>query len=252
MRKRLYEIIEVADETDKISYYYDLLMLIAIAVSIIPLTFKHTCKLFFYTDIITTGIFIIDYIFRLITADYKLNDKSFMSFIKYPFTVWAIIDLISILPTLTMLNSSFKLFRLFRVIRILRVFKVFKALRYSKSVNIIAKVIKNSKDALLVVFTFAMSYIVISALVIFAIEPESFDSFFDAIYWATVLLTTIGYGDILPVTVVGKIITMISSIFGIAIVALPAGIITSGYIAVLKRRRIRRIKRRKINNFSLK
>ena len=66
MRKRLYEIIEVADETDKISYYYDILMLIAIAVSIIPLTFKHTCKLFFYTDIITTGIFIIDYIIHII------------------------------------------------------------------------------------------------------------------------------------------------------------------------------------------
>ena len=247
MRKRLYEIIEVSNETDKISYYYDILMLIAIAFSIIPLTFKDTCNFFLYTDIITTIIFIIDYIFRFITADYKLNDKSIMAFIKYPFTPWAIIDLISILPGLSILNSSFKLFRLFRIIRIIRVLKVFKALRYSKSVNIIAKVIKNSKDALFVVFSFAMSYIVISALVIFAIEPESFDSFFDALYWATVLLTTIGYGDILPVTVVGKIITMLSSIFGIAIVALPAGIITSGYIAVLKRRRIkiRRIRRKR-------
>ena len=253
MRKRLYEIIEVSDETDRVSYYYDLFMLITILVSIIPLAFKnHTdYKLFLYTDIITTVIFIIDYIFRFITADYKLNDKSILSFIKYPFTLWAIIDLISILPTLTMLNSGFKLFRIFRVFRILRVLKVFKALRYSKSVNIIAKVIKKSKDALFVVFSFAMFYILISALIIFNIEPESFESFFDALYWATVLLTTIGYGDILPVTVVGKIITMVSSIFGIAIVALPAGIITSGYIAILKKqRRIIRIRkgRRKLKN----
>ena len=108
-----------------------------------------------------------------------------------------------------------------------------------------------SKDALFVVFSFAMFYILISALIIFNIEPESFESFFDALYWATVLLTTIGYGDILPVTVVGKIITMVSSIFGIAIVALPAGIITSGYIAILKKqRRIIRIRkgRRKLKN----
>ena len=112
-------------------------------------------------------------------------------------------------------------------------------------------VIKKSKDALFVVFSFAMFYILISALIIFNIEPESFESFFDALYWATVLLTTIGYGDILPVTVVGKIITMVSSIFGIAIVALPAGIITSGYIAILKKqRRIIRIRkgRRKLKN----
>ena len=76
----------------------------------------------------------------------------------------------------------------------------------------------------------AFSYILISALVIFNVEPDSFESFFDAIYWATISLTTVGYGDIYPVTNAGRIITMISSILGIAIVALPAGIITAGYL----------------------
>ena len=70
----------------------------------------------------------------------------------------------------------------------------------------------------------------VSALVIFNVEPDSFDTFFDAIYWATVSLTTMGYGDIYPITTAGRIITMVSSIFGIAIVALPAGIITAGYM----------------------
>ena len=70
----------------------------------------------------------------------------------------------------------------------------------------------------------------ISALVVFNVEPDSFGSFFDAIYWATVSLTTVGYGDIYPVSTLGRIITMVSSIFGIAIVALPAGIITAGYM----------------------
>ena len=70
----------------------------------------------------------------------------------------------------------------------------------------------------------------ISALIVFNVEPESFKSFGEAIYWATVSLTTVGYGDIAPVTTVGRVVTIISSIFGIVIVALPSGIITAGYL----------------------
>lgn len=76
----------------------------------------------------------------------------------------------------------------------------------------------------------AIGYVLISALVIFNVEPETFDNFFEAVYWATVSLTTMGYGDIYPVTTIGRIVTMISSFVGIAIVALPAGIITAGYM----------------------
>lgn len=76
----------------------------------------------------------------------------------------------------------------------------------------------------------AIAYIVVSALVIFNVEPDSFETFFDAIYWATVSLTTVGYGDIYPVSTIGRIVTMISSVFGIAIIALPSGIITGGYL----------------------
>ena len=99
--------------------------------------------------------------------------------------------------------------------------------------SIIINVMKNSKEALLAVCTLAIGYIIISALIIFNIEGDSFETFFDAIYWATVSLTTVGYGDIYPITTAGRIITMISSIFGIAIVALPAGIITAGYMDAL-------------------
>lgn len=91
-------------------------------------------------------------------------------------------------------------------------------------------VFRRSKEPLIAVCTLAGAYILVSALVIFNVEPDSFDTFFDAIYWATVSLTTMGYGDIYPITTAGRIITMISSIFGIAIVALPAGIITAGYM----------------------
>ena len=233
MRKRLFEIIEISKDGDRISTAYDVLMMLAIVVSIVPLALKGTYIVFTYTDIITTALFIIDYIFRLITADLKLKKGGVLSFIKYPFTFWALIDLVSILPGITILNNGFKLFRLFRIFRTFRVFRVFKALRYSKSIVIILKVIKSSKDALIAVCTLALGYILISALVIFNVEGDSFGSFFDAVYWATVSLTTVGYGDIYPVSTAGRVITMISSMFGIAIVALPAGIITAGYMDAL-------------------
>lgn len=94
---------------------------------------------------------------------------------------------------------------------------------------------KESKDSLVAVCLLAIGYILVSALVIFDVEPESCKSFFEAIYWATVSLTTVGYGNIYPVSALGRIITMVSSVFGIAIVALPAGIITAGYMTELQK-----------------
>ena len=116
----------------------------------------------------------------------------------------------------------------------MRVLRVFKGLRYSNNFVIIGNVIRNSKKSLVAVVTLAAGYILISALVIFNVEPDSFNTFFDAVYWATVSLTTVGYGDIYPVSVLGRIITMASSILGIAIVALPAGIITAGYMTEIQ------------------
>ena len=77
-------------------------------------------------------------------------------------------------------------------------------------------------------------YVLISALIILNIEPESFTDFFEAVYWATVSLTTMGYGDIYPISSLGRAFTMVSAIFGIAIIALPAGIITAGYMDILQ------------------
>ena len=142
----------------------------------------------------------------------------------------AIVDLVSILPTITVLSSGLRLLRLFRLFRTLKVFRTFKIFRYSKSFEIIVNVFRKQKKVLSAVATMAVAYILISALVIYNIEPESFETFFDAIYWATISLTTVGYGDIYPVTTIGRIVTMVSSIFGIAIIALPSGVITAGYL----------------------
>lgn len=109
-------------------------------------------------------------------------------------------------------------------------FRVFKAFRYSRNIKLITNVLKRQRQALSLVAYFALAYIFVSALIVFNIEPESFDHFFDAIYWSTTTLTTIGYGDVFVRTDLGRLVTMISAFFGIAIVALPAGIITAGYM----------------------
>lgn len=238
-RKRIYEVIEAATDGDRLSSIYDSCILITVIVSLIPLAFKEQTPLFMAIDKVTVTIFIIDYILRWITADYKFGKNELKSFIKYPFTFMALVDLLSILPSITLMSSAFKVFRVFRMLKVMRVFRtmrvfrVFKAARYSKSMEIIGNVIKNSKSALAAVGTLAVLYVLISALVVFNIEPDTFNDFFEAIYWATVSLTTVGYGDIYPVTSVGKFVAMISSVFGIAIVALPAGIITAGYMEEL-------------------
>lgn len=230
MRKKIYEIIEPAEAGNRLSNAYDLLMMATIIVSIIPLAFKETMALFHWIDYVTVIIFIADYLLRLFVADIKMK-KSAASFVLYPLTPMAMIDLISILPSLTVLSSGFRLLKLFRLLRTLKVLRLLKFLRYSKTFGVVANVFKKQKKILSAVATMAVGYILISALVIYNIEPESFETFFDAIYWATISLTTVGYGDIYPVTDIGRMVTMISSIFGIAIVALPAGVITAGYMA---------------------
>lgn len=226
-RRRLYEVIEVADDSDKLSGFYDVFMMITIIISIIPLAFKSSYLIFNIIDRITVIIFIFDYLLRLITADYKLN-KGVKSFVLYPFTLMAIVDILAILPSLMIVNSGLRLLKVIRLLRTLRVFRVFKAIRYSNNIQMILGVFKRTKESLLVVCGIAVMYTLVSALVIFNVEPDTFDNFFEAVYWATVSLTTMGYGDIYPVSVAGRIVTMISSFMGIAIVALPAGIITSG------------------------
>ncbi|MBQ7034985.1 MAG: ion transporter [Clostridia bacterium] len=234
MRKKLFSIIEPVDNGNKLSNIYDFIMMTTIVISVVPLAFKETNTVFLWIDYITVSIFILDYFLRLITADYKLK-KSAVSFFIYPITPMAIIDLVSILPSISVLNSGFRLLKLFRLLRTLKVLRAFKFLRYSKSFDIIASVFKKQRKVLSAVATMAVAYILVSALVIYNVEPESFETFFDAIYWATISLTTVGYGDIYPVTTIGRIVTMVSSAFGIAIIALPSGVITAGYLAEINK-----------------
>lgn len=145
IRKRIFEITEQSKDGDRISYIYDTVMLVAIITSIIPLTFSHDHPIFKSMETITVTLFIIDYLFRWITADLRLGKKGW-SFAIYPFTGWAIIDLLSILPGLAVLGRGFKLLRITRLLRILRLFKL---IRYSDKIQVFGKVIVKERCALL-------------------------------------------------------------------------------------------------------
>ena len=226
MRQRLFSLINN-------SRIYDWIMICAITLSVLPLVFKSPPAVFQITDRVTVFLFIADYIGRWITADLSGSRSGPRAFLTYPIWPMAIIDLLTILPSLAPVNSAFRALRMLRLIRTLRVFKFF---RYSRNVQILSNVFWQQRQSLLAVGALAVGYIVISALVIFQIEPDTFDDFYDALYWATVSLTTVGYGDIFATSDVGRLITMLSALVGIAIVALPAGIITAGYLSEIEKK----------------
>lgn len=237
-RRQIFEIIEKDDGSNVWSHLYDVFMFVIIIISVVPLMFWDYHPIFTYIEVITTTIFIIDYILRWVTADYKIG-KGTYSFVSYPYSFWAIIDLLSILPSFQILGSNFKILRTLRMLKILRLLKV---LRYSEQVFLFVKVLKKEQKVLSAVLLFAAAYIFVTALVMFNFEPrinpntgnETFRTFFDAIYWSTVTLTTVGYGDLCPATDLGRLISMFSSLFGVAVIALPSGIITASYLDELR------------------
>ena len=237
MRKRIFQVIEPLSGTNIYANMYDFCMIFVILISFIPLVFREETGFLRWIDGITLGIFVIDYILRWITADYKFKKRGAGSFLRYPFSPMAIIDLLSILPIIAVFHPAFRLFRAVRLMRACRVLRIIRIFRYSENMKIIGNVFRKQKYAFLMVFFLMVGYIFVTAVLLFQVEPDTFDSFFDAVYWAVILLTTVGYGDVIAVTTMGKVITIISSVMGVAVVALPAGLITAGYLDELRQMR---------------
>ncbi len=238
-RQQIEKIIDRTDHSSKVSVFYDWFMVGIIIMSILPLMFMQTYEIFKVTEWIATIIFVTDYILRWITADIRLQ-KGNKSFWIYPFSFMAIVDLLSILPIISAFNP---VLRLLRFIRLLRIIRVMKLVRYSIPIATFAKILYKERRVLLSVLIISLAYIFITALVLFNVEPhinpktgeQTFTSFFDALYWATVTLTTVGYGDMCPVTDIGRFVSMLSSLFGVAIIALPSGVITASYLDELRK-----------------
>ncbi len=241
IRETIYGIIEPQNKKP-FSGVYDMVMLLAIVIGIFPLMFRTHTKLFWYFDLISGVCFIVDYVLRWITADFTSKKSKGVAFMLYPFTPMAIIDLLSILPFFNLIAPSFKIVRISRFLKVLRVIKF---IRYFEPLGIILAVIRKQGKILCTVLSLAIFYIFITALIMFNAEedinPETgqylFSNFFDAFYWAACTLTTVGYGDLYPVSNIGRVISIISSMVGIAIIALPSGIVTAGYMDELKSRK---------------
>lgn len=240
-RKQLYVVIEKDHLHWAPSMIYDYFMLIMIILSIIPLMFTTETPVLIWFDRISVVAFIADYIFRWITADIRDSGKGRVkAFLTYPFTFMAIIDLLSILPSFAMFDRTLKILRIIRLFKLLRMLKF---LRYSSRIDTLLLVLKKERVVLLTVLGIAIFYIMTTALLMYNVEMNNmtedgevvFATFFDALYWATTTLTTVGYGDIYPVSDIGRVVSMISSIFGVAVIALPSGVITASYLDELKK-----------------
>ena len=255
LREKIYDLVEPRRIDTHKARTYDSIMLLAVDLSLLPLMFRTQYEIFWYFDLFSGVCFIVDYLLRWLTADFKLKHNKIVSFILYPFTPMAIIDMLSILPVFNLLGPSFKMFRVSRLLKLLRIFKV---IRYYEPLDIIRRVIHKQGSVLLVVLWLALFYIFITALIMFNAEEDInpatgkllFDNFFDAFYWAACTLTTVGYGDIYPISSIGRVISIISSIVGIAIIALPSGIITAGYMDEVKKRNEQKQEEVKTENHS--
>ncbi len=184
-------------------------------------------------ELISVIIFTVEYLLRLITAGYKFKNSK-IPFIKYIFSFMSIIDLLAILPFYLPLIIPFDL-RFLRMLRLFRLFRIFKLNRYNNATRIISSVLKNEKEKLFTTI-FVMSVLIIfSSSIMYYVEnsaqPDKFPNIVASIWWAVATLTTVGYGDVYPITILGKMLAGIIAILGIGLVALPTGIISSGFIS---------------------
>ena len=237
---RIRQIIERNRKGDTASILYDVVMISAIIVSLIPLVTRVYYPIFLYFEIFSVTLFIIDYILRWITADLALG-KGKRSYLIYPFTFMAVIDMLSILPILAFITKFHTIFRISGMFRALRMLHF---LRYSKQMSILGRVLRRERKILFSVFGLAIMYIFTIGVLLFNAEPDvdpitgvaTFNNFFEALYCATMTLTTVGYGDVSPTSEIGRAISMLSSLVGVAIIALPSGIITASYLSEIHMR----------------
>ncbi|MDQ3020106.1 MAG: ion transporter [Bacteroidota bacterium] len=192
-------------------------------------------------EIFSVGIFTIEYVLRMwtITCDKKYS-KPIIGRIKYFFSFFALVDLFSILPFYLIMIFPFDL-RFLRLFRLFRIVRVLKLGRYSESLQKFGRVFKNKKEDLFVSLMVVLFLVVLSSSIIYMVEneaqPDKYTNIPDSIYWSFITLTTVGYGDIYPITPLGKLFTIIIALLGLGMIALPTAIISSGFNEELTRHR---------------
>ena len=252
-RKRLLEIIKVGYDLDFTSRCYDFINVLAIVLNLtasILYTFDsiqtQLGPVLLWTERITIAFFAIDYILRLLTARVLYENEKNMTegraLRKYIFSFMGIIDLLSFLPYY--LPFFFPAGTVaFRMIRIVRIFRLFRINAYYDSLHVITEVLYSKRPQLTSSVLIILILMTGSSLCMYSLEhaaqPDVFQNAFSGIWWAASTLLTVGYGDIYPVTTLGKVFGIFISFLGVGMVAIPTGIISAGFVdqySRLKRR----------------
>jgi len=241
MRKIQAELYSILEEPEKstIGFYVNTFIYVLIVISILSLMLS-TVDSFHekYGDMITTTrniimpIFIIEYILRLYASGIKPKYRGIQGKIKYIFSVYALIDLVAIFPYILAnsgIDSAFV-----RSLRLLRIFRLFRVKKYALFIKQIKTITARLKEEFMVLLFYTFILLIVLSFAIFEIEhnaqPDVFSNVFQTMWWAVATLTTVGYGDMYPVTVAGKVITAIITIVGIAFVAIPGGMFASEFM----------------------
>ena len=251
VQNRLSQILERADVGDRVSRNIDLFLMALVVVNIISITLESVPqiyadhkKLFIWIEIISVGIFTVEYLCRVWVAPRQISGPygfagACKARVKYMLSFSGLVELLSILPFY--LRAFFPYLDL-RILRALRLLRILKLSHYNSAMEDLFEAIHEEKRSFYAAsYLFAILFILSSTLMYFAeyrTHPTGFQSIPDSMYWALITLTTVGYGDITPITVAGKLIAVGSAILGVIVVAIITGIVASSFNAQMERRNI--------------
>jgi voltage-gated potassium channel len=203
-----------------------ILSLISFSLETLPNLSEQAYSIFNSIETVIVMIFSIEYLLRILVAEKRL---------AYIFSFYGLIDLLAILPFYLSTNVSLQTLR---ILRLLRLFRILKLTRYNAAINRISKAIYLAKEELVLFTVITLMLLYISAVGIYhfehAAQPDNFKSIFDSLWWAVATLTTVGYGDVYPITIAGRIFTFLILMLGLGVVAVPTGIIASALASVRK------------------
>lgn len=246
-RKRMAEVLENEESLDGQGRILNLLLILLISLNVIAIflesvdsIYREYQRLFLFFELFSVGVFTIEYIARVwssIDLDSAKDTSPIIGRIKYMLTPIALVDLIAILPFYLSLYLSIDL----RFLRVLRLLRLLKLARYSPALGALLDVVRKEADALLAAFIVLLMMLVLSAAGIYLLEndlqPDTFGSMPDSMWWAIITLTTVGYGDVVPMTTLGKLFSGIVGLVGIGMIALPAAILASGFAENIQARK---------------
>lgn len=247
IHKRLFDILERGSGSDWQSQAVDWALIVIILINVtaviletVPSLHARYHRAFLWIEIVSVAIFTVEYLLRLWVADQNIAFRSRdgrPSRLRYVLSPGALIDLFAILPSYLSLIFPAADLRLLRLFRLLRFFKLAK---YSPGLNSLAEAVRSERRALLASLVVMLSVMIAGASLIYLLEhrvqPDKFGSIPDSMWWAVATLTTVGYGDVVPVTPAGKVLGGILMMFGLAMFALPVGIIATAFAQEIHKR----------------